>query len=592
MIKRPAAIFAALLAALAFGVSYALSADGGSSKSAGFQLPGSAAKPLKVSAASELQTGELKPVGAIPGLSGLPAVKAKAKAKPAPAPAPAPVRGAPVRRRSTPAPAPVVRTPAPAPAPAPKPAPEARAAGPPPELRRLRMSGRVTDPDRPVLEIGQHFADYRIEELAGRQSGVGRVFVATHLESERHLEFPPWPVALKVFTPPDGQEAEFRARFEPAAKLQAALHDPNVVSVYEYGTEPLPFMSMTLFRGPNLADLIASRELDEPVLLPIIESVAAALDGGIEHGLRYRRLHPGGVLVATDSQRAFLADFGVGRATSLDDLLENETLGPFVDYASPEEVRGSEVTGASNVYNLAAIVFECLTGEPPFPHQEGEQALQARLEGEPRKLRRLRPDLPHGLESVLARALDTEPGRRPASPGLLATAIKRAYPKRRRRAPRLRTTTTLARPPALPAAVPAAEAPTVVPEREPAVAAAAEPTVAPEPVSRTRRRPRARRCGPGASAGGPDRFPPRCCCRRRCSWPAPPCWARSWRLARRQSPRPRRPSGCQPGPRACASPRVGAGFRPRRRSRASRSLPDPDWRRARGPSRPTHGARS
>jgi hypothetical protein len=134
VIKRPALLLAVLLAALAFGVSYALSAGGGSTKSAGFQLPGSAAKPLKVSAASELQTGQLKPVGSIPGLSGQPAVKSKAK--PAPAPAPAPARRTPVRRRSTPAPAPtpVVRTPAPAPAPAPRPAPKPAPKAPQPSF--------------------------------------------------------------------------------------------------------------------------------------------------------------------------------------------------------------------------------------------------------------------------------------------------------------------------------------------------------------------------------------------------------------------------------------------------------------------------
>jgi hypothetical protein len=306
----------------------------------------------------------------------------------------------------------------------------------------------MTPAERAALDIGQNFADYRIEELAGRQRGVGRVYVATHLESERHLEFPPWPVALKVFSPPPGQEEEFRVRFEAAAKLQAGLHHPNIVSVYEVGTDPLPFMSMTLFRGPTLCDLVASRVLDETEILPIVDGVADALDEGIQHGLLYRRLRPGGVLVATHVNRSFLADFGVGRATRINDLFENEELGTFVDYISPEEVRSAEVSERSLVYSLATIVFECLTGEPPYPHQEGERSLHARLEYPPRKLRDLRPDMPDGLESVLARALDSEPRRRPASPGQLANAIRSAYPERRR-APRLRAPTTLAKTPPL-----------------------------------------------------------------------------------------------------------------------------------------------
>jgi hypothetical protein len=321
------------------------------------------------------------------------------------------------------------------------------------------MSSRLTRAKVPTLETGSTFADYRIERLAGRQRGMGRVYAATHLESERHLEFPPWPVALKVFSPPEGQDAEFRARFEEAAALQAGLHHANIVSTYEVGTDPLPFMSMTLFQGPNLADLIASRlrQLDEPALLPIISSVAAALEAGIASGLVYRRLRPGGVLVAADGQRAFLSDFGVGRATRVSDLLATEELGTFVDYISPEEVRGDEVTVASNVYSLAAMAFECLTGEPPYPRQEAAHSMQARLDEPPRPLRESRPDLSTTLETVLARALDRDPGKRPESPGRLAAAIERAYPKHRRLANRLRATTAVAGAPALPSAKGAAD---------------------------------------------------------------------------------------------------------------------------------------
>jgi hypothetical protein len=131
VIKRPAVIFAVLLAALAFGVSYALSANSGSStKSAGFALPGKGAKPLKVSDASQLDTGTLHTVGSIPGLHASQAKKA-APAAAAPAPA-APVRRAPARRRATtPTPVTVTPTPTPTPTPAPAPAPKPQPQSPP-----------------------------------------------------------------------------------------------------------------------------------------------------------------------------------------------------------------------------------------------------------------------------------------------------------------------------------------------------------------------------------------------------------------------------------------------------------------------------
>jgi hypothetical protein len=136
VIKRPAVLFAVLLAAVAFGVSYALSANGGgSAKSAGFALPGKGAQPLKVSDASQLDTGTLHTVGSIPGLHANQAAKKGAPAAAAPTPAPAaPVRRAPVRRRATsptPAPVTVTPTPTPTPTPAPAPAPKPKPQSPP-----------------------------------------------------------------------------------------------------------------------------------------------------------------------------------------------------------------------------------------------------------------------------------------------------------------------------------------------------------------------------------------------------------------------------------------------------------------------------
>ena len=112
------------------------------------------------------------------------------------------------------------------------------------------------------LEIGSAFAGYRIDGLLDRQQGGGIVYVATHLESERLIEFPPWPIALKVFR--TEEDPSFLRRFAEVAKRQSRLRHPNTVSIYEVGTSPAPFLSMTLFWGPNLHDLLGDDQQETP----------------------------------------------------------------------------------------------------------------------------------------------------------------------------------------------------------------------------------------------------------------------------------------------------------------------------------------
>ncbi|HEX2231878.1 MAG TPA: serine/threonine-protein kinase, partial [Thermoleophilaceae bacterium] len=250
------------------------------------------------------------------------------------------------------------------------------------------MSSPAMRTDR-TLEPGAALGGYRIDQVLSA-GGAGTVYVATHLESERLLEFPPWPVALKVFSPALTREPPALREFVEQARRQASLRHPNIVSIYEVGTSPAPFLSMTLFQGPNLADLIAQERLDDAGALAIFRCVGGALEAAREHGLVYRQLRPAGVLVAAgDPERAFLGDFGAARPSNV------------------------EADVPSNVHGLAALLFESLTGmvpDRPLP-----------------KLSELRPDAPSGLEPVLAKSLSGNPRDRHASPGELVNAVERAY---------------------------------------------------------------------------------------------------------------------------------------------------------------------
>jgi hypothetical protein len=244
-------------------------------------------------------------------------------------------------------------------------------------MRRL-----VSRPEVERPEAGSTFGGYEIEGALDEQTGAGRVYVARASDGHNLDDHAPWlPLALKVIGGRFIRQRSFDRAFTDAADRQAGLRDPHVVTVFEVGTSPAPFIAMTLVQGPTLAELIESRQLDEDSLVTIVHRVAAGLEAGREHGLTYRRLRPRGVLVpGGDPERAVLGDFGAGR---------------------PADV---EADTAANVRALGAILSEGLA------HTE------------------VRPE----LQAVIAQALAEDPAKRQGSPAELADAVDLARPRKRR----------------------------------------------------------------------------------------------------------------------------------------------------------------
>ncbi len=284
------------------------------------------------------------------------------------------------------------------------------------------MRARTARLDASLLGIGDEFAGYRVDAGVGRQSGVGRVYEATHVKSGRQ-------VALKVFTASALRAPEVRAHFVDAARVLTRLDHPNVATVHAWAAEPDAYLVMELVRGTTLAELFARGGLGDDRSLAILGAAAAALDAAQQEGLVYRRLQPRGILVDPDDHdRTRLADFGVARPARNTDLIETRRLGAFVDYISPEEADDGETTSASVVYSLAAMVFEALAGRPPFRAREAWATLRGHMHVAAPSVREARPDLPEELDQVLERALDKDPAARPASPGELMRLVERAYP--------------------------------------------------------------------------------------------------------------------------------------------------------------------
>ena len=270
-----------------------------------------------------------------------------------------------------------------------------------------------------ALEKGTSFAGYRIEGILG-QGGMGVVYEATQLSLDRT-------VALKLLATNLGEDDAFRERFRREGLLQAGLEHPNIVTVYEAGeSEYGLFMAMRLVRGPNLKDMIVSRELDAGRSLRILRPIADALDTAHESGLIHRDIKPQNILVG-GRDHAYLADFGLTKAAGEKGLTKTGQFVGTLDYISPEQIRGQTATAASDVYALAAVLYECLTGVVPYPKDSEAAVLYAHMSDAPPSVTRERGELPPGLDEVIRRGMAKEPGDRPATASELLAHAERAF---------------------------------------------------------------------------------------------------------------------------------------------------------------------
>ena len=267
-----------------------------------------------------------------------------------------------------------------------------------------------------MLATGQTIAGYRVEGVLG-SGGMGVVYEATQLSLERT-------VALKVLAPHLSSDPEFASRFRREAMLQAALDHPNIVSVYEAGeSDDGLYLAMKLVRGSDLRRLVADG-LEPDGVLDALEQVAGALDSAHEAGLIHRDVKPQNVLVDEDGT-AYLADFGLSRRTQGSASGTGQYLGT-LDYVSPEQIQGKQLGPRTDQYAFAIVLYECLTGEVPFPRDTEAALLFAHLSEAPPRVGERRPELPAALDDVLARGLAKDPEDRFESVGALVSAARSA----------------------------------------------------------------------------------------------------------------------------------------------------------------------
>ncbi len=261
-------------------------------------------------------------------------------------------------------------------------------------------------------------AGYRVDNVLG-EGGMAVVYRATQLSLSRV-------VALKVLSPQLSGDLGFRTRFQREGQLQAALDHEHIVPVYEAGEcEHGLFMAMRLIAGPTLKELILTHQLDPRRSIRLLTQVARALDVAHEHGLIHRDIKPQNILIDA-GDHAYLADFGLLK--SVDEVRLTST-GQFIgtiDYVAPEQIQGEPATGVSDSYSLAGVLYECLTGEVPFPKPNEAATLHAHLVHPPPSVSERRPDLPAALDEVIARGMAKDPQARPDTATELITQASRA----------------------------------------------------------------------------------------------------------------------------------------------------------------------
>lgn len=271
----------------------------------------------------------------------------------------------------------------------------------------------------PSLAPGHVFAGYRIDGVAGG-GGQGDVYRATHITTDRA-------VALKLITPGREMDPASRKRFEREAAVLVSIKHPNVIEVYETGeAEGQLFMSMRYVDGYDLHRLIwESGRLAPDLAGRILTQVAAALDVAHDHDVAHRDVKPANVLIEQreGTEHVYLGDFGLMHDVNLTDgVTPTGTWVGTINYVAPEQIRGGHGDARSDVYSVACMLFEMLTGRAPYARNTDDATVNAHLNDPPPSARELRPELPVEIDRIIARGMSKDPAQRYASAGELAGA--------------------------------------------------------------------------------------------------------------------------------------------------------------------------
>ena len=265
---------------------------------------------------------------------------------------------------------------------------------------------------------GTPFGRYRLVEMLG-QGGMGEVWRAYDTETKRI-------VAIKVLPAFLADDNEYVQRFRREAEAAAQLNSPHVIPIHHYGEiDGRLYVDMRLIEGSDLQTVLSQGPLAPARAVRIIEGVALALHAAHQVGLLHRDVKPSNILLDRDDF-AYLIDFGIARKADETRLTKSgNTIGTFA-YIAPERLDGSgEEDARVDIYSLACVLYETLTGEPPFAGDTTARLINAHLNTPPPRPSIALPDMPAKVDEVIATGMAKDPDQRYATTVELADAARR-----------------------------------------------------------------------------------------------------------------------------------------------------------------------
>jgi tetratricopeptide (TPR) repeat protein len=256
--------------------------------------------------------------------------------------------------------------------------------------------------------IGKTVSHYKIIEKIG-EGGMGVVYKAHHTRLDKV-------VALKFLPSHLSSSAEAKTRFIHEAKTASALDHPNICTIHDIDESPDGgmFIAMAHYEGETLRARLERGPLEVDKALDIVAQIVSGLSEAHDRGIVHRDVKPANILI-TKKGEAKILDFGLAKLAGRTKVTKTGSTIGTVSYMSPEQARGEDVDARSDIFSLGSVMYEVLTGHPPFPGDHDAAILYRIVNEEPAPLSRHRPSLPSGLQGVIERTLQKKASERYSS---------------------------------------------------------------------------------------------------------------------------------------------------------------------------------
>jgi serine/threonine kinase PknH len=270
---------------------------------------------------------------------------------------------------------------------------------------------------------GSDFGHYHLRRVLGR-GGMGEVYEAEDTRKDRI-------VALKLLPAAMSHDPVFRKRLQREARSAGRLQEPHVVPIHDYGEiDGVLYVDMRFIDGTDLRKMLSRYGPLTPArAVAIVRQIASALDAAHESGIMHRDVKPENILITRDDF-AYLVDFGIANAATDEKLTELGTAVGTYAYMAPERFTNAEVTYRADIYALACVLHECLTGGQPYPADSVSVVITAHLTQPIPQPSEVRPGIPRAFDEVISRGMAKDPKDRYATAGDLATAAHEALATR------------------------------------------------------------------------------------------------------------------------------------------------------------------